>query len=376
MAQNEPQLKETPPGQSPNSPSLLFEYQCRSGKFIRLANRIESKLFFARIGMLYWTVQDGQAAISRCWLLRAMQQRLRMATRTQRAGRAAAAALTAPSSHDPLDYTMVVFQSAMESRCFWWLRQRMKFPRPQMVRSASAYWLAIRERRFSTKSRSMWKILARWNIRHHWVQSVPISCSLARNAPLRSFVVLCGPLRYLVIPRSKRLVSHQFWRSQDLMRPVWARIGRSRTYLFSRNSWNALLLVKWWSVCHYWPHACCILFIACTVLMATGLVSWKGQISTPHKFFFFSGVPHDGLWPCWWYVARACGRWPFPRLNGSQWWLTVHQYQSPSARLYEGVHKVSSNDWAVGATLHWPDDDFVEGPHVPHAQRSEAISFE
>jgi len=46
MAQNEPQRKETPPGPSPNSPSLLFEffeYQCRSGKFIRLANRIESK---------------------------------------------------------------------------------------------------------------------------------------------------------------------------------------------------------------------------------------------------------------------------------------------------------------------------------------------
>ena len=45
MAQNEPQRKETPPRPSPNSPSLLFEYQCRSGKFIRLANRIESKLF-------------------------------------------------------------------------------------------------------------------------------------------------------------------------------------------------------------------------------------------------------------------------------------------------------------------------------------------
>ena len=45
MAQNEPQRKETPPGPSPNSPSLLFEYQRRSGKFIRLANRIESKLF-------------------------------------------------------------------------------------------------------------------------------------------------------------------------------------------------------------------------------------------------------------------------------------------------------------------------------------------
>jgi len=45
MAQNEPQRKDTPLGPSPNSPSLLFEYQCRSGKFIRLANRIESKLF-------------------------------------------------------------------------------------------------------------------------------------------------------------------------------------------------------------------------------------------------------------------------------------------------------------------------------------------
>jgi len=64
MAQNEPQVKETPPGPSPNSPSLLFDYQCRSGKFIRLANRIEknrfgsenliesNRNFFARIGML------------------------------------------------------------------------------------------------------------------------------------------------------------------------------------------------------------------------------------------------------------------------------------------------------------------------------------
>ena len=43
MAQNEPQRRETPPGPSPNSPSLLFEYQRRSGKFIILPNRIESK---------------------------------------------------------------------------------------------------------------------------------------------------------------------------------------------------------------------------------------------------------------------------------------------------------------------------------------------
>ena len=34
MAQNEPQRKQTPPGPSPNSPSV-------SGKFIRLPNRIE-----------------------------------------------------------------------------------------------------------------------------------------------------------------------------------------------------------------------------------------------------------------------------------------------------------------------------------------------
>jgi len=33
------------------TPNLLFECQCTSGKFIRLPNRIESKLF-ARIGML------------------------------------------------------------------------------------------------------------------------------------------------------------------------------------------------------------------------------------------------------------------------------------------------------------------------------------
>jgi len=41
MAHNEPRRKEMPPGPSRNSPLLLFEYQCTSGKFIRLANRIE-----------------------------------------------------------------------------------------------------------------------------------------------------------------------------------------------------------------------------------------------------------------------------------------------------------------------------------------------
>ena len=49
MAQNEPQRTETPPGPSTNSTSLLFEYQCRSGKFIRLANRIEKIDSVARI---------------------------------------------------------------------------------------------------------------------------------------------------------------------------------------------------------------------------------------------------------------------------------------------------------------------------------------
>jgi len=49
MAQNEPQRKETPPGPSPNSPSLLFEYQCTRGKFMRLANRIEKIDSIARI---------------------------------------------------------------------------------------------------------------------------------------------------------------------------------------------------------------------------------------------------------------------------------------------------------------------------------------
>ena len=99
----------------------------------------------------FWTVQDGQAAISRCWLLRAMQQRLRMPENTACQTRCRCGSESA-------------FQSATENRCFWWLRRTIKFPRPHMARSASAYWLAIRERRFSTKSGSMWKILARSGI--------------------------------------------------------------------------------------------------------------------------------------------------------------------------------------------------------------------
>jgi len=55
MAQNEPQRKETPPGPSPNSPSLLFENTLNIS--VEAANlsdwQIESnRSFFARIGML------------------------------------------------------------------------------------------------------------------------------------------------------------------------------------------------------------------------------------------------------------------------------------------------------------------------------------
>ena len=62
MAQNEPQRKETPPGPSPNSPSLLFEYQCTSSKFIRLANRIESKLFLPEL-----ECSSGDGAVRQTW---------------------------------------------------------------------------------------------------------------------------------------------------------------------------------------------------------------------------------------------------------------------------------------------------------------------
>jgi len=58
------------------TPNLLFEYQCTSGKFIRLSNqiekidsvaRIESKLF-CRIGMLYWPHQARTFSIYPCRL--------------------------------------------------------------------------------------------------------------------------------------------------------------------------------------------------------------------------------------------------------------------------------------------------------------------
>jgi len=55
------------------TPNLLFEHQYTSGKFIRLANRIET--FFTRIGMLYygkggtvtqWSVSGQRAATAGC----------------------------------------------------------------------------------------------------------------------------------------------------------------------------------------------------------------------------------------------------------------------------------------------------------------------
>jgi len=77
MAQNEPQHKETPPGPSPNTPSLLFEHQCRSGKFIRLASRIESKLFCPNSNALFNSGQQecGTAAYTQTDLPRASPDR-------------------------------------------------------------------------------------------------------------------------------------------------------------------------------------------------------------------------------------------------------------------------------------------------------------
>jgi len=40
------------------TPNLLFEYQCTSGKFIRLPNRIESKLFCPNWNALVTTSQS------------------------------------------------------------------------------------------------------------------------------------------------------------------------------------------------------------------------------------------------------------------------------------------------------------------------------
>ena len=73
----------------------------------------------------------------------------------------------------------------------------MKFPRPQMARSASAYGLAIGESRFSTKSAACEKSWRTLKYKAPLIQLVPISCSLARNVPLQSFAVLpilCGPV--------------------------------------------------------------------------------------------------------------------------------------------------------------------------------------
>ena len=82
-------------------------------------------------------------------------------------------------------------------------------------------------------------------------------------------------------------------------------------------------------------------------------------LDTCNISLFNGHVSRDGVLPCRRYVSRECGHWPFSRLSRSRCWLTVHQYQSPSASWYEGVHKVSSNDWAVQATPQWPGDDPV-----------------
>jgi len=105
-------------------------------------------------------------------------------------------------------------------------------------------------------------------------------------------------------------------------------------------SWRAKL-VKTYSV--FWPS-----YILPSVLhqnwrnshavTLTGAISPLGvQINFERKqnaffhcsFFFFSGVPQDGVLPCRRYVARSCGHWRFSRQSGSRCWLTVHQYQSP-----------------------------------------------
>jgi len=106
------------------------------------------------------------------------------------------------------------------------------------------------------------------------------------------------------------------------------------------------------------------------------IMAEKNIKNTENRLHFFSGVPHDGVLPWWRYVAKACGHWPYSRLSGSRCWLTVHQYQSPLVSWYEGIHKVSSNDWVVIVTPQWPDGNFIEGLHALHTQRNGAFSLE
>ena len=53
-------------------------------------------------------------------------------------------------------------------------------------------WLPTRQKiNTEVNERVLKNLGAHWNIRHHWFQLVPISCSLAHNVPLW---VLCGPV--------------------------------------------------------------------------------------------------------------------------------------------------------------------------------------
>jgi len=46
------------------TPNLLFEYQCTSGKYIRLPNRIESKLFLPELECSTTHVQSHTVTLS------------------------------------------------------------------------------------------------------------------------------------------------------------------------------------------------------------------------------------------------------------------------------------------------------------------------
>ena len=88
----------------------------------------------------------------------------------------------------PLRGSDSAFQSATESRCFWWLRRRNFHVHRWCGLPLRTDWLS--ESAGSQLSPAVCKNLgAQRNIRHHWVQLVPISCSLA-------VMFLCSPLRY------------------------------------------------------------------------------------------------------------------------------------------------------------------------------------
>ena len=77
---------------------VLMNYEGLWNDLFETPAQINQSFCFLFCAVGTWSTTTSQAAISRCWLLRAKQQRFRMPTRTQRAGRATAAALIAPSS--------------------------------------------------------------------------------------------------------------------------------------------------------------------------------------------------------------------------------------------------------------------------------------